>query len=313
MWFVELWGEHRRVLDLNNQFMKMDEAKLVYNAKAELGEGPVWDPGRKCLWWVDIENCRLHQLDVFSGSNVVFNVAKKIGAAVLTDQGGILVALEDGIAHYDLDNRSLSYINQLEYDILGNRMNDGKCDPAGRFWIGSMAKAAVPGAGNLYMVTADSVETKVRATTISNGLCWSRDRSTMYYIDSPTQQIVAYDYDEATGSIEMKRTAITIPETLGSPDGMTIDEHDHIWVALWGAAAVHRYDPLTGSCLQKVKVPAPHVTSCTFGGEQHSTLYITSARQGLDQDQLEAYPQSGGVFAFETGVKGGETFLFRDG
>ena len=185
------------------------------------------------------------------------------------------------------------------------RFNDGKCDPAGRFWVGTFDLEQKPHAGTLYRLDPDgSLHVMLRGITNSNGIAWSLDKKLMYYIDTPTLTVQAFDYDHATGAIANPRVIIRIPEGAGFPDGMTIDAEGKLWVALWGGGAVHRYHPATGALLQAVAVPAPYTSSCAFGGPDLKTLYITTARGGLSPEQLEEFPESGNVFAVEPGVAG---------
>ena len=175
------------------------------------------------------------------------------------------------------------------------RCNDGKCDPAGRLWVGTMGFGAPKEAGTLYCVLPDGeVVPKLRKVTISN----------MYYNDTPTGRIARYRYDAASGEISFDGIAVVLPEGSGSPDGMTIDGNDNLWVAQWGGSGVYCYNPRTGELLAKVEVPAPHVASCAFGGEKLDTLYITTARAGLTDEQLKQYPLSGSLFSCRPGVQG---------
>ena len=146
--------------------------------------------------------------------------------------------------------------------------------------------------------------------TVSNGIAWAKDKKTMYYVDSHLRRIEAFDYNDGDGTITNRRTAVTIPEGGGSPDGIALDAEGKIWAALWGANAVGRFNPQTGELLQKIEVPAPNVSSCAFGGKDLATLYITTARGELSEAQLTAYPLSGGLFSVKPGVKGVSASFF---
>ncbi len=168
-----------------------------------------------------------------------------------------------------------------------------------------------PGAGSLYRLDTDlSVHRVLGDVTVSNGLAWSFDRRTLYYIDSPTRVVSAFDYDDEAGTITGRRVAVTVPEELGSPDGMTIDSEGKLWVAHWGAGAVCRWDPDGGHLLEKIDVPAAHTTSCAFGGEDLGDLYITTARSGRSREDLEAQPLAGGLFRVRPGARGVPAFEF---
>jgi sugar lactone lactonase YvrE len=181
-------------------------------------------------------------------------------------------------------------------------MNDGKCDGAGRFWAGTMSPER--GDARLYRLDPDrSVRTMVEGVTCSNGLGWSLDERTMYYIDTPTRRIDAFDYDAPTGDISRRRTLIEVPREHGSPDGMALDESGCLWVAFWGGGAVRRYTP-QGVLDRTVEVDATNVTSCAFGGSDRSELYITTAGGKPSPAEREARPHAGGVFVTRPGVKG---------
>lgn len=288
-------------------------AKLILNARATLAEGPVWDHRRQQLIWVDIEQSQIHRYDPATKEDTVYQLDKMVGAAVPTQtEHQLLLALADGIALFDSGTQRLSYVDTTERDVPGNRFNDGKCDPAGRFWAGTMSLRQTPVAGALYCLFTDhSVHKKIDNVTISNGLAWTADAQTMYFVDSPTQQVMAYDYDPATGDIGNPRVVIRIPPKLGTPDGMTIDREDKLWIALWGGFGVGRWDPLSGELMEMVRVNAPQVTSCTFGGAELDELFITTARSGMSEEQLDKYPESGGLFNVRPGIAGRPVDLFK--
>lgn len=278
------------------------KATPVLDAKAELGEGSIWNPVENKLYWINIEGKALHIYDPQTKKDVEFATGSRVGTVVPVKGGGVLVALQKGIYKMDTKTGNLTSLTQPIQDST-IRFNDGKCDPSGRFWVGTMALDQRKGAAVLYRFDKDgSIHTMIENVTISNGIVWSADKKTMYYIDTPTGEVVGYDYDDATGEISNKRVAVKVED--GSPDGMTIDENDHVWVALWGGNAVGCYDPKTGKLLQKVQVPAPNVTSCAFGGKDLKTLYITTARGQMSDEQLKKYPQSGGLFSVQLNVKG---------
>jgi sugar lactone lactonase YvrE len=279
--------------------------ELILNAKATLGEGSFWNYRDKTLWWVDIEGKKLHIFNPESKENRSIDVGKRIGTVVPAENGGAIVALQNGIHHLDLEQESLSLIiNPLE-EITNIRFNDGKCDPEGRFWVGTMELDEKENASSLYKLNLNGTfDEMIEDVTISNGIIWSLDKNTMYYIDTPTLQVMAYDYEPGSGAISNGKVIIQIPEDMGSPDGMTIDAEGKLWIALFGGYGVGRWDPVSGKLLQKIKVPAPNVTSCAFGGENLDILYITTGREGLDDDKLNEFPGSGGLFSIRPGYKG---------
>lgn len=279
------------------------KAELVVDARATLGEGPVWDWRRQRLFWVDIEGEEVHVYDPATGEDRAVAVGQQVGALALSRSGGILLAVKEGLATFDLDSAQLTMIARPEAHLPDNRFNDGKCDPAGRFWAGTLSPTR--GQAALYCLGPDlSLTRKLDGLTISNGLAWSLDHATMYHIDSKAQQVKAYAYDQATGAITDGRVIIEIPVEDGEPDGMTIDEEGMLWIAIWDGSRVGRWDPASGALIGEVSVPVHRPTSCTFGGPDLGTLYITSARTRLPPEVLAAEPTAGGLFACRPGVRG---------
>ena len=286
------------------------QAKSILHAQASLGEGSLWNPATARLYWVDIEGRALHVFDPATGQDQHFATGKRISTVVPMRNGHALVALQTGIHELDLGTGQLTRLADPVTDEH-LRFNDGKCDPAGRFWVGTFDFLARARAGTLYRYDPDgSTHVMLRHITNSNGIVWALDQRTMYYIDTPTLTVQAFDYDNASGAIANARVIIRFPEGIGWPDGMTIDAEGMLWVALWGGGAVQRYDPATGALLQVITVPAPFTSSCAFGGPDLTTLFITSARGGLDPQQLHTFPLSGNVFAAVPGVAGVPAYIF---
>ena len=293
--------------------MKIHFARLVVDSNTILGEGPIWDWKRQLLFWVDIEGKQLLQFNPVSRKKNAWHLSEMIGSAVPTTTGRILMALESGLSLFDLKESKSSFLGILENNGPNMRYNDGKVSPNGDFWIGSMHKEFVPKTGNLYSITQHYEKSvQIQNTTISNGMAWSADQKTFYFIDSPSFEVKSYDYNSKTGAISNPRTAFKIPESYGAPDGMSIDAEDTLWVAHWGGGCVRRWNPTTGEVLQKVEVPAPHVTSCCFGGKNLDTLYITSAKSGMSEEQIKKYPLSGGLFTFNPQVSGTPITYFKE-
>lgn len=287
--------------------------KLVLDAHATLGEGAFWDYANQRLLWVDIEKqllkCYVPSLD----QNKSFKMPSRIGTVVPVDSQHVIVALENGIYRFNLFDSTLTLVAQPDPINSQNRFNDGKCDPSGRLWAGTMSLHNKPKDGALYMLNNNhKLELKIDDVGISNGIVWSIDKTKLYYIDTPTQQVVEYKYDDKSGAISNPRIAVQIPDSLGHPDGSTIDENGNIWVALWGGSAVTCWNPNTGQLLQKIKIPAKNITSCAFGGEQLDELYITTAAMGMSAADRERYPNAGGVFKVKPGVKGVKAFYFKE-
>ena len=306
--------------DTNKEPKKM-EVKSILDTQCQLGEGAIWNSETQQLYFIDIEGKNLFvyeegtQISAVSPRNqkfIKYHVGERIGTVVPTnDPNQVIIPLQNGIFEFDLTSRKKTLFSNPEEHIESNRMNDGKCDPAGRLWVGSMHLEQAKGAASLYKIEPDGTHEKmIDSVTISNGIVWSLDEKTMYYIDTPTGKVQAFDYEKATGNISNGRTACVIPESLGYPDGMTIDAEGMLWIALWNGNAVTRWNPTTGKMIQKIEVPAHNVSSCAFGGENLETLFITSARVDMTEEELEKMPLSGNVFAVKPGVRGVKAFHF---
>jgi sugar lactone lactonase YvrE len=281
------------------------EAECVLRAQATLGECPLWDPARQVCWWVDITGGIVHRFDPRRGTGEAASAGRMVGALALAREGRLLLATEVGFATFDPSTQNLDPLDtsiELPPEV---RFNDGKCDPAGRFWAGTMHLDVLPERGTLYCLHPDwTVEPKIEQVSISNGLAWDREQSTMYYIDTATRQVAAFDFDLETGMLSNQHVAIAVPEESGSPDGMTIDEEGKLWIAHYGGGCVARWDPESGEQLQVVQLPVSKVTSCTFGGPELRDLYIATARQELSPEALEEQPLAGSLFRFRTNVRG---------
>ena len=221
-----------------------------------------------------------------------------------------MLAVRDGFMSLNLETGKSSLVATPQNHNPDNRFNDGKCDPAGRFWAGTMETPTQKGA--LFRLDRDlSVRRMLGGVGCSNGIAWSFDNKTMYYIDTNTSKIDAFQYDITTGEISNRRTAVAIPESLGSPDGMTMDAKGNLWVAHWDGWCVCCWDPNTGHLTRKVALPVSRPTSCAFGGPGFATLYITSAAFGLDPTALKNQPGAGGIFCFDPGVPGRPAMSFE--
>lgn len=288
------------------------QAELVLDLQAVLGEGPHWDESLEILYWVDILGKKLHAFDTKTEENNTFQFDQYVSAVVPGKAGRFLLAMEHGIYQYDIHQNNLTFITNPEENLPHNRFNDGKCDPAGRFWAGTMAMDGKLEQGSLYRLDEKKKITQMLANvSTSNGLAWSPDNKQMYFIDTPTREVTTFDYNNEHGDISFQKIAVKIPEGMGSPDGMTIDQEGMIWVAHWGGARITRWNPLTGKLLDQVHIPAKNVTSCAFGGKNLDELYITTARDGLSESELSEYPKSGGLFKVKTDVKGMKGFRFE--
>jgi sugar lactone lactonase YvrE len=290
--------------------MTVPAVELVLDARADLGEGPRWDSRRQRLLWVDIMRGRVHAFTPSTGACRNVSVGRTVGALACTSDGTLVLAVAGGFGRLDLETGRFEMLAGAEVDRPQNRMNDGNCDAAGRFWAGTMALDERPGAGALYRLDPDrTVHTMLSGVTISNGLDWSLDGRLMYYVDSPTLRIDMFDFEPAAGAIANRRTFVEVPADAGVPDGLTVDAAGFVWLALWGGAALRRYAP-DGTLERVVPLPVTHPTSCAFGGAALDELYVTSARVALTAEERARQPRAGGVFRLRPGVAGRPAHLF---
>jgi sugar lactone lactonase YvrE len=268
------------------------------------GEGAFWDAANNRLLLVDLLAGTVVAVDA-DGATRRHKLAKVAAAIRARRGGGYVLATENQFVLLGPDLTEETALHPVFTDPL-IRMNDGGCDPQGRFYCGTMAYAETPGAGTLYRLDPDgSVSVTLREVTISNGLQWNRMGDTVFYADTPTGRVDSFDFDPASGAFTDRRTFTEISGG-GYPDGMAIDEEDGIWVALWGGSAVHRYDK-AGRLDLVVDLPVSNVTACAFGGPELQTLFITTSRQGLDEDDQ---PEAGAVFRYEAGIRGAPQHAF---
>ncbi|MBE7434409.1 MAG: SMP-30/gluconolactonase/LRE family protein [Anaerolineales bacterium] len=278
--------------------------ELVFDGKATLGEGPAWNDKTQTLYWVDII-----QKKIYAGIVVLAELDDFIGCLAPCTNGHLILGKRASFVDFDPVTSRQTLLFALN-EPATNRLNDGKCDPGGRFIAGTMDMNEKDPTGSVYSFDGTGARTLLHDVTISNGMAWSLDYKKFYYIDTPTRQVKAFDYDLTSGEISNPRTAIRVPESLGWPDGMTSDTEGNLWIALWGGAAVSRWNPNTGQLLEQIQVPALHTSSCVFGGRDRNELYITSARKNMSEADLQKYPLSGGLFRVETKVEGMPTFEF---
>jgi sugar lactone lactonase YvrE len=270
------------------------------HAQARLGEGPCWDAELEALIWVDILRCEVHLST--RDDDRVYRTPDYPGAAVPLRDGGLLLAM-GGFAALDLDSGQTSEVArlQLQPDV---RMNDGKCDPAGRFWAGTMELDGAPDRGALYRLDGPAAACRmVETVTISNGLGWSPDGEWMYHIDTPTKTVRRFEFDVAGGELGRPSVLVDTRAHPGSPDGMTVDAEGNLWVAFWDGGAVRCFSP-AGELLEEVSLPVRRPTSCAFAGPDLRQLVVTTARNGLTLSELREQPLAGSVLVLEPGVAG---------
>ncbi|MBS0630514.1 MAG: SMP-30/gluconolactonase/LRE family protein [Verrucomicrobia bacterium] len=277
------------------------QAELFHRVSAQLGEGPCWHPSRKTLWWIDILGQTFFETNLSGAAPRTMPCAQMIGAVAPTQTGGLVAALRDGIYLVDPDTGATTLFALAPgHDPKDFRFNDGKVDPRGCYWAGTLALKSRPKESRLYRINPDrSVAVMQEGITISNGLAWTPDARTLYYIDTPTRVVQAFDYDLDHGTIGPARIAITLAEADGWPDGCCMDAEGCLWIAHWGAAKLTRWDPAKGRLLSTVVLPVNNVTSCAFGGEKLDQLYITTAK-----DESRPEPEAGSLFRLDPGVPG---------
>ena len=270
---------------------------------ATLAESPVWDTRGRSLLWVDIDAGRVHRLDPRTGADTATAVGVPVGAVAVRRAGGLVLAAGRGFGFLD---EAASTLDWRWTAGRGDRMNDGKCDPAGRFLAGTLTMAQTPGAAALYQLAADGVVTTlIPEVAVSNGLGWSPDGSLLYFADTPLERVDVLDYDVAAGTVGGRRPFADLRDVPGRPDGLTVDADGGVWVAMArGGRAVRRFTP-DGRLDHVVELPVPLVTSVAFGGADLADLYVTTSRAGLGPADLAGQPGSGAVFCVPAvGVRG---------
>ena len=293
-----------------------NDLEIVSDIKAELGEGPVWDYRKNILYWIDIIGKKIFIYDSNKKNTISIKLNQHIGSLALCKTDKLLLALQNGFYFFNKEKNILKKIDDPEHGLPKNRFNDGKCDVRGRFWAGTTSFDELDPVGALYCLDTDFKVKKIfNEVIISNGLSWSLDNKKMYYIDSPRREIYSFDYEIITGIIRNKKIIIKVPDDMGFPDGMTIDTDGNLWIAHWGAYLICNWDPHKGKLLDKIKIPANRVSSCTFGGSDLDELYITTAQRGfadigkkLDKDSVTEY--DGLLFKIKTDCKGLKTYEF---
>jgi sugar lactone lactonase YvrE len=279
----------------------LDEFELVLDERDELGVGPVWNPDEQALYWVDIEGCRFHRLEIATGAHQVFSLGERIGVLRFCRAGGLVLATQHGFSRFDLTNRRLERIGDPEADKPHTRFNDGAVDQAGRFWAGTLGGHFD---NALYRLDPDGAIRRMDVGfDISNGIGWSLDNRTMYLVDSTPGRVYAYDFDLARGEIANRRVLVDRSNEPGVPDGLAVDAQGFIWVAIWGGARLERYDP-DGRLAGQLPVPVRFPTSMAFAGPDLADLYITSARTEIPPAERDSHPLDGGLLCWRGAGKG---------
>ncbi|XP_051282900.1 regucalcin isoform X1 [Dicentrarchus labrax] len=291
--------------------MSSVKVESVVKSSALIGEGPVWEESEQMLMFVDIAGQKIHRWSPTTNQIQSVETGDTVGFAVPRRLGGYVAGVGRSIVAVDWSTQTMTSLVEVDKEKPNNRLNDGKVDPIGRLLAGTMGKEVRPAEvqrqqGSLFSVTSDlTVSKHLSQVDISNGLDWSPDQKTFFYIDSLCLTVDAFDYDSNTGLIGNRRVVYRMEEGEGLPDGMTIDVEGRLWVACYNGGRVINIDPVTGVRLQAVSLPVMKTTSCCFGGPDYSDLYVTSASLGLDQSELRQQPLAGHTFRVTgLGVKG---------
>jgi D-xylonolactonase len=287
--------------------------RVIGSTRATLGEGLCWSPGDEALYWVDILEHRLYRETIALSGHREWAFDETISAvAELDGRRGLAVTLRRGLALFDPETDELVRLGEPELERECNRFNDGKCDARGRFWGGTMDFDATEPTGALYRFDASGEGVRVidLGWPVTNGPAWSVDQRTMFVNDTVNRRVVAYGFDVETGAVGSSREWLVFPEPDGLPDGITTDAAGRIWIAHWGGACVTCHDPETAAELARIELPTAHITNVAFGGRDLTTLFITSARIGLDATQLAGQPLAGALFAIDVDAAGSVPGLF---
>ena len=278
--------------------------RCVLPWSAHLAEGPVWSMREARLYWVDILAPAVHRFDPVSGTNETCGLPRLVSALAERRSGGLVALTQQGLETLDFAAGRLSPLVRPEANLPENRFNDGKCDRAGRLWGGTMRLDASAPAGSLYRIDARLQAMRMdEGFTVSNGLDWSPDGRNFYFADSATGQVHVYDFEPRSGTLANRRVLVTLRPEEGRPDGLAVDSHGTLWLAVWDGWSLRRYAP-DGTLIETIRLPVPRPTSVCFGGPDLKTLFITTARVRLPAHLLTEAPLSGSLLAMRTDVEG---------
>lgn len=283
----------------------MMNAQLLYQDKNMTGEGIIWLSHLSLLLWVDIEGQTLNWFNPKTQFVNRHSFDAMLSSIVPYEKNKIMLFLQNRIVIFNLFTREEEVLRSLPFTSSQQRPNDVKASPDGRLFMGVMHLSDYPNNGALYRIDPDlSLHCLLHHQSIPNGIVWNTTLNLMYYIDSMKRCVERYTYHPENGDIDYRGIAVQVPEELGMPDGMTIDRDGNLWVAHWGGFGVYVWNPQTGKLIDKIALPVPNVASCTFG--DNGLIYITTARAGLSQAELNQYPLSGSLFCCPTSAESGQ-------
>ncbi|NOK04644.1 MULTISPECIES: SMP-30/gluconolactonase/LRE family protein [Myxococcus] len=280
-----------------------DEARCIWPARAVLGEGPFWMATEGALYWLDIPGRKVHRLELQSGAQASWDTPLRIASLAPRRSGGFIAGTERGLAFYEPRSARLERLLDPEPERPHNRCNDGKVDPQGRFWVGTMDDREKAPTGGLYRFDAQGHLARIdEGYTVTNGPAFSPDGRTLYVNDSPRRVTYAFDLGP-DGAATRRREFLRFDEPHGFPDGMTVDAEGGLWIAFYGGGCVRRFSP-DGAWLAEYRLPVAKTTSVAFAGDALDRLFVTTGRDGLSAEELEAQPLAGGLFELTPGVRG---------
>lgn len=279
-------------------------AEVALDVVNEVGEGPLWDPYRAALWWVDALRGDVHCLGATTGAHEVWHFPESVACLALHENGLLGLGMRQGFAAFSPEGGAWGLVVPVDDGWAGSRLNDGKCDARGRWWAGTMRDPAVAGQGALFRLDGAGTVTRVLdGATITNGLGWNPDCTLMYYIDSALGRVDMFDFDLDSATLRRRRPLVDIPTSVGTPDGLAVDAEGCIWVAIWGSGEVRCFSP-DGRHVRSLLLPVTAVSSCAFGGPNLETLFVTSATYHEPESRLAREPHAGALFAADVGVRG---------
>lgn len=291
--------------------MNTFSSECVLPARAILGEAACWFAAEQRLYWVDILRCEVHRFDPATGKDEVRKTPCHVSLVQPTTRGDLVLGTRDGIARMDFESGKFVLLCDPEVNVAGNRFNDGKPDPRGRLFAGTIAYDGSDKKAALWRIEPDLTWAKlIDHVGNSNGLGWSPDEKTFYWTDTKTSCVFAFDYEARSGDIGNRRVVVEVDKAIGRPDGLAVDAEGFLWTALWAGHSVARWNPATGEMVAKVECPAANVTCPSFGGPDLDVLYFTTAQKGREDAEPSPEVEAGNLFAAKVGVQGMAGFAF---